>query len=50
MTFLLALARVGNVECRLGLGGFLGAAPIYSNRVAVGLGEYIARLGGGGRL
>lgn len=32
------------------LGGFLGAAPIYSNPVAGGRRHYPARLAGGGRL
>ena len=48
--FFLALSRVRKVECALVLGGFLGAAPIYSNPVAGGRRHYPARLAGGGRL
>ena len=43
-------AMVANVKCALGLGGFLEAAPIYSNGVAGGWRRYSARLGGGGSL
>src|SRR5229473_6864127 len=45
--FFLALAWVRNVECALGLGGFLGAAPIYSNGVAGRRRHHPARRGGG---
>ena len=45
--FFLALPGVANVECALGLGGFLGAAPIYSNRVAGARRHKPARRGGG---
>ncbi len=45
--FFLALPWVRNVECALGLGGFLGAAPIYSNGVAGGRRHKPARRGGG---
>ena len=48
--FFLALLRAANVKLHLVLGGFLGAAPIYSNRVAEGHRHYPARLGGGGSL
>src|SRR5258707_8456781 len=45
--FFLALPWVRNVECALGLGGFLGAAPIYSNGVAGRRRHNPARRGGG---
>ena len=47
MYFFLALQWLRNVQCALGLGGFLGAAPIYSNRVAGGRRHYPVRSGGG---
>src|ERR1700675_4979815 len=50
MYFLLASPWHANVECALGLGGFLEAAPIYRNGVAGGRRHYLARGDGGGGL
>jgi hypothetical protein len=50
MQFFLALERLANVKWQLVLGGFLGAAPIYSQSLAGRCRHYPARLVGGGSL